>query len=562
MTELLTNLELHTEGESKDFEKFVNYVATSTEYNKTFDVDSITVGEGNDTGIDGISIIANGQLIESTDEIDDLLERNNFLEVDYLFIQAKTSSNFDSGELNTFLFGVNDFFSMSPRLVRNDDIQHFVEISNYIIDRAPKFKRNPLIKLYYVTTGNWVGDANLRGVIDSGVNALEQTNLFDKVSVNVWGARELASAYRKTKDAISSTINFSNRITIPKINGVSQVYIGLLPYREFLKILSDEEGNLLNVFEDNVRDFQGENNDVNGGIASTLNNNDSEIFSVLNNGVTIVASSISPTGDQFTLTDYQIVNGCQTSNVLFNNREGEYIGNVYVPIKLIATTDDEVKTRITLATNNQTPIKKEQLAALTKFQRSLEQYYNSYEGDSRLYYERRSKQYNSDTHVAKSKIITVQYQIKSFAAMFLNEPHNVTSFYGSIVKRLNEGKVQIFNNDHAFSPYYTSAFAYYKLEALFRKGSIDSSYKKVRFHILLLFRIIFGNGVLPPLNSTRKMDSYCAHLLSILNSESKTLKAFQKCIDVIDCSDFDKSDKQTIKLVSKTKVLIDYAKSL
>jgi len=26
--------------------------------------------------------------------------------------------------------------------------------------------------------------------------------------------------------------------------------------REFLKILSDEEGNLLNVFEDNVRDFK------------------------------------------------------------------------------------------------------------------------------------------------------------------------------------------------------------------------------------------------------------------------------------------------------------------
>ena len=76
MTELLANLELKSEGESKDFEKFVNYVVTSSEYNKTFDVDSITVGEGNDTGIDGISIIANGQLVESTDEIDDLLERN------------------------------------------------------------------------------------------------------------------------------------------------------------------------------------------------------------------------------------------------------------------------------------------------------------------------------------------------------------------------------------------------------------------------------------------------------------------------------------------------------
>lgn len=560
--ELLANLEIKSEGESKDFEKLVNYVVTSNEYNKTFEIDSLMVGDGNDTGIDGISIIANGQLIESTDEVDDLLEKNNFLEVDYLFVQAKTSSNFDGGEINTFLFGVNDFFSLESKLVRNEEIQHFAEISNYIIEKAPRFRRNPSLKLYYVTTGNWTGDTNLKGIIQSGRHTLEQTNLFDKVVFNVWGARELSTAYRKTKDAITSTINFSNRITIPRINGVSQAYIGLLPYSEFLKIVADDEGNLLNVFEDNVRDFQGENNDVNGGIANTLNNNDSEIFSVLNNGVTIVASSISPTGDQFTLTDYQIVNGCQTSNVLFNNRNGEFIGNVYVPIKLIATTDDEVKTRITLATNNQTPIKKEQLAALTKFQRSLEQYYNSYEGDSKLYYERRSKQYSSDSQVAKSKIITVQYQIKSFAAMFLNEPHNVTSFYGTIVKKLNEGKVQIFNNDHVFSPYYTSAFAYYRLESFFKKGNIDSSYKKVRFHILLLFRIINSVEALPPLNSTKKMDKYCTHLLSILNSEPKALKAFQKCIDVIEESGFDKSDKQNIKLVSKTKVLVDYAEKL
>ncbi|MGE4333592.1 MAG: AIPR family protein [Macellibacteroides sp.] len=412
ITELLTNLEIRSDGEAKDFEKLVNYVVTSNEYNKTFDIDSLLVGDGNDTGIDGISIIVNGQLIESTDEVDDLLEKNNFLEVDYIFVQAKTSSYFDGGEINTFIFGVNDFFALEPRLVRNDEIIHFVEISNYIIDKAPKFRRNPSLKLFYVTTGNWTNDANLMGIIEAGKKSLEQSNLFNKVIFNIWGARELSTAYRKTKDTITSTINFSNRITIPQINGVSQAYIGLLPYSEFLKIVADEEGKLLNVFEDNVRDFQGENNDVNGGIANTLNNCDSEIFSVLNNGVTIVASSISPTGDQFTLCDYQIVNGCQTSNVLYNNQKGEYIKNVYVPIKLIATIDDEIKTRITLATNNQTPIKKEQLAALTKFQRNLEQYYNSFEGDSKLYYERRSKQYSSDSHITRSKIITVQYQIE------------------------------------------------------------------------------------------------------------------------------------------------------
>lgn len=560
INELLTTLEITTEGESKDFEKLANYTVVSNEYNKTFDIEAVTVGEGNDTGIDGIAIIVNGQLIDSLDEVDDLLEKNNFLEIEYIFVQSKTSSSFDSSEINTFIFGVQDFFSLKPKLVRNEDIKRFAEISNYIFQKAPKFRENPTIKLFYVTTGKWTNDTNLRAVIDSGVNSLEQTNLFEGVSFTPFGAKELATSYRKSKESISTTITFNNRITIPKINGVSQAYIGLLPFNEFLKIVADDDDLLLNVFEDNVRDFQGDNNDVNGGIATTITNNDSEIFSVLNNGVTIVASSISPTGDQFTISDYQIVNGCQTSNVLYNNRKTANISKVSVPVKLIATTDEEVKTRITLATNNQTPIKKEQLAALTQFQRSLEQYYNSFTGDSKIFYERRSKQFNSDNSVLKSRIITVPYQIKSFAGMFLDEPHSVTSYFGSIVRRLNEGKAPIFDKDHTFSPYYTSAFTYYKLESLFKKGSIDSSYKKVRFHILMLFRILYGKEALPPFNSSRKMDKYCEDLLAILNDESKALKAFNKCIEVIDNSGFDKSDKQNLKLVSKTKTLIDYAR--
>ncbi len=144
--------------------------------------------------------------------------------------------------------------------------------------------------------------------------------------------------------------------------------------------------------------------------------------------------------------------------------------------------------------------------------------------------------------------------------MFLDEPHNVTSFFGTIVKRLNEGKAQIFNNDHAYSPYYASAFAYYKLESFFRRGSIDTSFKKVRFHILMLFRILNEKENLPTLNSTKKMDKYCEELLSILNDENKALKAFKKCTEIIEDSGFDKSDKQNLKLLSKTRVLIDFAK--
>ncbi len=78
MTELLQSQELASEGEAKDFEKLVNYCIVSNDYSKTIDINAITIGEGGDTGIDGLAIIVNGQLIENKDEIDDLLERNRF----------------------------------------------------------------------------------------------------------------------------------------------------------------------------------------------------------------------------------------------------------------------------------------------------------------------------------------------------------------------------------------------------------------------------------------------------------------------------------------------------
>ena len=55
---------------------------------------------------------------------------------------------------------------------------------------------------------------------------------------------------------------------------------------------------LTNIFEDNVRDFQGYNI-VNSEIQDTLKNSEDQArFGLLNNGITIVAKSITPVGDQ------------------------------------------------------------------------------------------------------------------------------------------------------------------------------------------------------------------------------------------------------------------------
>jgi hypothetical protein len=217
--------------------------------------------------------------------------------------------------------------------------------------------------------------------------------------------------------------------------------------------------------------------------------------------VTVVASSLTPAGNRFTIRDYQVVNGCQTSHVLHDCQNLEGIEKVFVPIKIIVTDNDDIKTNITLATNSQTEVKTEQLEALSAFQRKLELYYSAEKTAIPLYYERRSQQYNSDVSIKRTQIISIPIQIKSFASVFLNSPHLVSGYYGTIVNRFS-GK--IFSDDHNLSPYYVSALCYYRIEQFFRSGDLDSEYKKARFHLMLLARLIVLGEKLDPYNSNMR----------------------------------------------------------
>lgn len=119
---------------------------------------------------------------------------------------------------------------------------------------------------------------------------------------------------------------------------------------------------------------------------------------------------------------------------------------------------------------------------MTEFQKGLEHYYNTYQGDGRLYYERRTKQYQTNSSVVKARIITVQTQIKAFGSMFLDIPHRVTSYFGTVVRQsIESDKPTIFNSQHKQIPYYTSSLAFYRLDYLFRYRQIDSKYKRVKF---------------------------------------------------------------------------------
>lgn len=560
--DFLATQEREATNSSDDFELFAGYLALSNEYSKTFDVGAINVGAGDDTGIDSIAILVNGQLVEDTNEVDDLLESNGYLEVAYVFVQAKTSPKFDTQNMRTFYFGVQDFFSEKAKLKRNSDIEKFVELSEHILNYASHFRDNPKCKTYYISTGLLQEDQNVNGTIESAKEDLTKLYLFSSLEMHLLGAKELQKLYRKTKEPVSCKFQFASKVTLPDVDGIDEAYFGILPFKEFKNLLIDENENIRSVFDDNVRDFQGAANLVNSGIEETLSSSSPTLFGVLNNGVTIVADSIKASGNTFTVIDYQIVNGCQTSNILYLHRDNQDIAEISIPIRLIATKDENVKTKITVSTNNQTTIKKEQLSATSDFQRSLQHYYEAIEGEGKLYYERRSKEFHSDDSIVKRKIVTIANQIKSFSSMFRRDPHLVTTYFGSIAKTLGEKDSGLFEETHQYAPYYLAGLALYRLDGLFLSGEVDRKYRKVKFYILMLIPRLASQETLTHLNSERKCEEYCKPIISKLNKPAACKELFLKAVDVIDKAGVDLEDKQALKSRKMTDDINDTYKVL
>ena len=281
---------------------------------------------------------------------------------------------------------------------------------------------NPRCCLYFVSTGKWTDDPNPAGRLREGTLRLEHSDLFSNVRSQPVDAESLKTIYRELQRSVVKQVEISKTTVFPRISGVEEAYIGLLPGSEFIKLVSTNDGELnRELFYDNVRDFQG-HNPVNTEIEHTLTSAQTRhTFPLLNNGITVVAQDLKRTGDIFTISNFQIVNGCQTTHILFQNKHS-IDEETFVPVKLVVTRDRQVITEVIKATNRQTAVLPEALESLTPFHKELEDFYIERESRrdhaDRIYYERRSKQYIMD-NIPPKNIVTLTAQIKSFVGMFL-----------------------------------------------------------------------------------------------------------------------------------------------
>ena len=284
--------------ESEIFEHFVNYYVISKEYNYQFDLEEIHVGGGADKALDGIAIVVNGSLINSKDEIEELEKKNKYLDVDFILVQSKTSSDFDAGAIAKFLIGSADFFADNSVLPANTCIKDKRQLMEFIYTKSSLFKnRKPSCKLYYVTTGKWCNDPHLQGTINNLSKSLDNMGIFERTTFNPVDANGIQDLYRLANNKISREIKLEKRVTIPQIADVNQAYIAIVPAKEYLKLITDDDDNIIRgLFYDNVRGFQGEN-DVNQEIEATIKSEESQFFVLYNNGITIVAEYINLVGD-------------------------------------------------------------------------------------------------------------------------------------------------------------------------------------------------------------------------------------------------------------------------
>lgn len=532
--------------EAKSFERFANYVILSKIDPEAFSdpatFDLIDVDKDGTFGIDGFSLFVNDSIIADRSDIE-VHRKLKRMDVRFVFIQSKRSSSIDAGELLKFSAAVRNIFAESPSVPLSEDLRRAKDLIDEIFqyENAKLFAgRKPRCELYFATAGGAIADDVLLGLVDSEErNIASSVQELRSVSIRHMDADRLIDAYNEIENRYSVVIDFDRNLPCVKITDVEQAFIGYLHVSEFLKIITGSDSSIRkNIFYENVRDFQGMDNSVNSEIAGTLSDDDMiDKFIILNNGVTVVAGNFSNIrSTEYEISDYFIVNGCQTSNVIFKFRDRiSGNSNLHVPIKIIHTTSNDLIAKLIRSTNRQTPVPDEAFVSLEKFHKRLQEFYRIYSvtAPEPLFYERRSKEFtNGDQKIEKSRIINLHSQIRSFTSIMLGEPHLVMSQNPSSI--LKEHGDKIFRDDHKHTAYYLSSLIVFLFNRYTSLGMIDRKHVTCRFWICWIARIIvFGKINVGPFNSHR-VDADCEAVIRWLSSEKNSVRLLAKAAEMYD----------------------------
>lgn len=490
---------LDAETEAAQFEKFATHSVISSRFPTTYELDDVTTGDGDD-GVDGIAIIVDEEIavsLEDTQAIFRSNRRNH--DVDIIFVQAKRSESFDLGDFLKFKESILRFATQSPYTCTDEVMKNAREIFDVIISEVPKIRNGkPSLTARFVTTGLYKKPEALEIARNDFVAQLNDLSLFADIDVKFVDRDELTELWVGTYSGTNASLDLFSQAALPTIAGIDEAYLAVVQASDFVEnLLVSTDGNLrTQVFEENVRSFLGMENSVNQSISSTIRSDVASRFPVLNNGITIVSPDVKLQGNKIHLTNFQIVNGCQTSNVLFENRS--HLKDIMVNIKIVETQNEDVFSELVRATNSQSKVEDKQFLSLRPIIRKVEQYFNTFEGsEARLYFERRDRQYVGQ-ELPALRIFSVHNAAKCVSAMYCNRPELAARYPKTMYEELTD---VIFHDDVKEIVFYAFCLTLYRFSLLVSNSTIPQNMKRFKWHILSIVRAKLSGKSLESLSS-------------------------------------------------------------
>lgn len=514
------NESLHHLSESEVFEAYTIYSVMSGQLGHGIDPLRVHL-KGNEFGLDGAGVVIQGELVTDTDEAIAALEDTNNPEVEFVFFQSKTGTGYDYGDIGKLFDAVEHFFN-DELYGESDQLDDLINVKDVIYKKAIT-KKNPGLRIYYATSGIYKNPSRIEKLINDRTQKLRDLSMFDaaRICVEMLGADKLQTFYRSASRSAQAKIDFPKQVSLPKNGKVEQGYIGFLDASELVKMVEvkDDDGEVIGinryVFFDNVRDYN-QNSSLNKRISDTIEKDQGSDFVFRNNGVTVIAKAIHRTADEFRIEDYQIVNGCQTTNILFNNREN--LEGTSVPFRLIGTNNDEFISSIIIGTNSQNQIKEEQFLALLPFVKNLEEYCQATDDQYKIFIERRENQYQRE-EIERARIMQLPVLMKAISATLLKQPNRSARDYKKIFK---ENAETILQEDSDVRLYHATAYLYYGLEFLWRNQKIDSGLKIFRFYLLwAVFEKVTGGVDALNVRKPNQLASLSKSLIDTAEDEDK-----------------------------------------
>lgn len=539
--ELATDFEYTEASQYKKFEYFCNYCVVSKHYFGRFNPLVVTTDE-DDASLDGIAVIVDGDLITNPDDAKEAFSTHKTnLQVDVVFTQIKSGEQFRKEEIANFKLGLDDFLSLAPKLPNGKFNIETIQVIKVVLANLKKVRnRRPNCHVYYCTSGVYVGEREIQAAFEVVEKNLKDTEFFYSVQVKAIGRGEIIKLYADLSDKNEAKLPLLEFFGMPKMPGIPQSYVAIVKASDFVSgLLEDADQNLReSVFEENVRSFLGNNNDVNAAIQQTLQNPEKKsLFSVLNNGITVVAPelTLTPNTKEIHLTNYQIINGCQTSSTLQANKL-LLTDSVNVVVKFIESPENEASSDIIAATNSQSDIPKEAFFGLRGKAKLVQKYFlaqnAAVSAENYVHFERRQSEYKHSGYQS-TRIFDVREVARCYAAMFLDLPHNSARYVAKIFSASGD---HLFREDDHESYYYAACLTLYKYQTLINGKKIGApEYTKARWHIIQIFKWLCHGTTDTPAPNSKKAEAYARGLIDGLNAETKGYsKTFEKCQHIVD----------------------------